>query len=293
MGYSKYFQTGAVTIRVESDLAITEETFSATLKRFETDAARGADILVRHHFGLPGTEDIEFTEKVHQQEGLSIFKYSNGWVYTSTGYDDASSTYLKQISFVNPSHTRVDVYHERDALFQNGGLEMLFFYPSDWLVIARYLALHHGSIFHSSGIRMNNHGYLFVGHSGAGKSTMVKMLSDHAQILCDERIIARKHASGFRIHGTWTHGEMPIFSPESAPLKAVFLLRQSNHNRITEIQDKTQAISRLAACVYKPLITADWWDHTLTFVQELVDNVPCHELEFDQSGSVVPLLQGF
>ena len=60
---------------------------------------------------------------------------------------------------------------------------------------------------------------LFVGHSEAGKSTIVKMLKGQAKILCDDRIIVRKWPEGFRIHGTWGHGEVPDVSPDSAPLE--------------------------------------------------------------------------
>jgi hypothetical protein len=59
---------------------------------------------------------------------------------------------------------------------------------------------------HAAGFVMDSKGLLFVGHSDAGKSTMMKMLRSQGEMLCDDRIIVRRWQDGFRIHGTWSHG---------------------------------------------------------------------------------------
>ena len=293
MSDHRCFQVAGLPIRVESDLPITETTFSQRLKLFEFDGPEEGTILIKHFFGLPDLKFRDLGEKVVEQLSLTIFRKSDGWIYFSKGYDDTVSDFLHQVSFVNPSHTRVEVYNERDSIFRNGDLAVLSFFPSDWLLIARVLADRQGCMFHSSGVVLDGKGFLFVGHSGAGKSTMVKMLLDKAEILCDERIITRKVQEGFRIYGTWTHGEVPIFSASSAPLKAILFLKQARKNRITLIHDKAQAIARLSACAFKPLATGDWWENTLSFMEELIAKVPCCLLEFDQSGEVVHLLRDF
>lgn len=247
--------------------------------------------MIKHFFGLPDLKCRDLGEKVVEQLSLTIFRKSDGWIYFSKGYDDSALDYLHQISFANPAHTKVEIYNERDSIFRKGDLAVLSFFPSDWLLISRVLADRQGCMFHSSGVVLDGKGFLFVGHSGAGKSTMVKMLYEKAEILCDERIIARKVQDGFRIYGTWTHGEVPIFSSSSAPLRAVLFLKQARENRITPIHDKAHAIARLGACAFKPLATGDWWKKTLSFMEELIAKVPCFQLEFDQSGDVIKLLQ--
>ena len=79
-------------------------------------------------------------------------------------------------------------------------------------------------------------GLLFVGHSEAGKSTTVKMLQGKAEILCDDRNIVRRWPEGFRVHGTWSHGEVPLVSAASAPLSAIFFLHKSKQNRLMRLR---------------------------------------------------------
>ena len=55
---------------------------------------------------------------------------------------------------------------------------------------------HESAAIHASGLIFNGAGLLFVGHSGAGKSTMVKLLRDESKILCDDRIIVRRARVG-------------------------------------------------------------------------------------------------
>jgi hypothetical protein len=37
----------------------------------------------------------------------------------------------------------------------------------------------------------------------------------------------------------------------------------------------------------KPLVTKDWWEKTLDLIEIVVREVPCYEMEFDQSGEIV------
>jgi hypothetical protein len=291
MGDNRHFQVAGLTIRVESDLPITGRTFSPRLKLFEATELGEDAILVRHHFGMPGRQLQAPGEMIAEQRDLAIYRCADGWVYSSQCYDDRLNSYMRQISFVNSSHTRAEVHHERDTIFCQGDMAVFSFFPSDWFLLARVLADRQGCMFHSSGMVLDGRGLLFIGHSGAGKSTMVKMLQDKAEVLCDERNIVRRGAGGFRLYGTWTHGEIPIFSPSSAPLAAILFLKQAGENRLNSVRDKVQAISRLSACAFKPLVTVDWWKKTLSFMEELVGSVPCYQLEFDQSGEVSRLLR--
>ncbi len=54
----------------------------------------------------------------------------------------------------------------------------------------------------------------------------MKILRNKGEILCDDRIIVRRWPGGFRIHGTWSHGELPDVSTSDAPLRAIMFLEK-------------------------------------------------------------------
>src|SRR5271169_6137240 len=69
-------------------------------------------------------------------------------------------------------------------------------YPLDELVMMHRLALGEGVEVHALGLSdKDGSGYLFLGHSGAGKSTTARLWMEQpgVQMLSDDRIIIRKH----------------------------------------------------------------------------------------------------
>jgi hypothetical protein len=137
---------------------------------------------------------------------------------------------------------------------------------------------------------VNGQGLLFVGHSGAGKSTILKQLQEEGEILCDDRLIVRRWPEGFRVHGTWSHGDVPIVSNASAPLRAILLLEQDAANRLIPLESRGEVVQSLPLFIIKPLITADWWEKTLDLVGHIAREVPVYRLQFDKSGQVKALI---
>ncbi len=96
--------------------------------------------------------------------------------------------------------------------------------------------------------------------------------------------------SGFRIHGTWSHGDVPDVSPGSAPLDSLFFLHKSGRNGAEPIPDRRDVVRRLLDLVIKPLATPEWWGQTLAVVERLAVAVPAYKLFFDLSGGVLATL---
>jgi len=117
------------------------------------------------------------------------------------------------------------------------------------------------------------------------------MMKNRATILCDDRNIIRKQAGGFKIYGTWSHGDVEDVSSDSADLKAIFFLKHAKENRVKRLEDKTMILKKLLACLVKSFVTPEWWNQTLALISEIVREVPCYELCFDKSGKVVNLLE--
>ena len=190
------------------------------------------------------------------------------------------------MALANHAHTRINVYHSNATAFRKGNLHSLSLFTTDQILLTRTLADRNGCFLHSGAVVLNGNGLLFVGHSGAGKSTIVAMLKENAEILGDDRMIVRRWEDGFRIHGTWSHGDVPEVSPASAPLEGIFFLEKASTNRIDTLTDKKQVVGKLLACLIKSFAVADWWEKMLTLVGQVVREVPCYTLYFDKSGAV-------
>lgn len=166
----------------------------------------------------------------------------------------------------------------------------MVFTPTDQIILAPILAERQACLVHSAGLIFNGAGLLFVGHSEAGKSTMVKLLRDESEILCDDRIILRRWPDGIKIHGTWSHGEIPDVSPASAPLRALLFLEKAPHNALVPMTPGEVARA-LPQYVIKALAGREWWMKTLDLVEHVAREVPAYRVQFDKSGAIKELLR--
>ncbi len=115
----------------------------------------------------------------------------------------------------NDDHTHVRIYNDetRTQSWRDGDVASVTMFPTDQIMLSRVLADRGGCYLHSGGVVLNGKGFLFVGHSEAGKSTTMKLLEGVGEVLCDDRnIVRREPGGGFRVYGTWSHGEVPIVS---------------------------------------------------------------------------------
>jgi MoaA/NifB/PqqE/SkfB family radical SAM enzyme len=290
--HRRYYQIAGITIQVESDLPVTDTTFSPKFKRFETDRPGEDTIALRHRFSLPDLRNQDLGVEVYRKAPWAIYRKGNSWIYVGISPDPEDRD-VNVVAVFNDDHSRATIYHGDDQqdLYLGGNLHSLTLFPTDQILLARILADRGGCYLHSAGVILEKKGLLFVGHSDAGKSTMATMLKGKAEILCDDRIIVRERPEGFRIYGTWSHGDVAEVSADSAPLKAMLFLEQATQNRLIPIEDKRQGFKKLLPYLIKPLETRDWWDRMLFLVQRIANEVPCYSLQFDRSGGVIEVLR--
>lgn len=288
----RYYRIAGIAIRVESDIPFAEETFDAKFRAFEADGPGDDTIEIHHRFGLPSFDRAGLGKEIYRRPPWAVFDRGDSWLYLGVLPDSADKT-LHKVAVFSKDYSRGTVYHPDDSAFRRGHSHALTFFPTDQILIAQLLASRNACYLHSSGVSFKGRGLLFMGHSEAGKSTMIKMLKDRVEILCDDRIIIRKDADGFLVHGTWSHGEIPDVSSSSAPLAAIFFLRKSGENRLVPISRKQDVVSGLLSCLIKPHATAGWWENMLGLVDHIGRRVPCYELLFDKSGEIVNVLEAF
>jgi hypothetical protein len=166
-------------------------------------------------------------------------------------------------------------------------------YPIDELVMMHRLALGEGVEVHALGLAdEDGSGYLFLGHSGAGKSTTARlwMSQPGAKLLSDDRIILRKQGNTFWMYGTPWHGDAGVSSQGKVALSAIFLLEQAPDNQLLPMAP-AQAAAELFARAFVPHYLRDGIQFSLNFLEELTRSIPCSIFRFAPTGSAVEAIR--
>jgi len=167
-------------------------------------------------------------------------------------------------------------------------------YPLDELTVTHFLAMREGVEVHACGVLVpSGEAYLFVGQSGAGKTTMARLYQklNQVKILSDDRIVLRRKNHGIWMYGTPWHGEAEIASPEKGRLTKIFFLRHGERNKLVHL-GKAEAASRLFTSCFPPFYDQKAIEFILAFLEEVVEKIPCHELTFFPDEQVVGFIDG-
>jgi hypothetical protein len=169
-------------------------------------------------------------------------------------------------------------------------------YPTDELLITNYLASRRlGVEVHGCGlIDSDAGGQLFLGHSGAGKSTTTRIWQSTRNpfILSDDRIILRLEDGKLRMYGTPWHGEAAFAEQGNASINRIFILQHGAQNRI-RILPKAEAVGEIFARSFPPFHSAEGLEGTLEFINRALDTVPCYEFQFVPDRSAIETALGF
>ncbi len=174
-------------------------------------------------------------------------------------------------------------------------------YPADELLVTNYLANGLGVEVHGSGlVDSETGGHLFLGHSGAGKSTTTLLWKSlrNPQILSDDRIILRLHDDGLWMYGTPWHGEAAFAAPGKARIKRIFIIEHAGivehggQNEITPLT-RSRAVGELFARSFPPFHSAAALERTVGFLDQVLNRVPCYQFQFVPDASAVEKVIGF
>jgi hypothetical protein len=155
-------------------------------------------------------------------------------------------------------------------------------YPLDEVIVAHLLGRGRGVELHSCGIiDRDGRGQLFVGQSGAGKSTTARvwLAEGDYEIVSDDRVIVRFIDGEWRMFGTPWHGEAELSSPASAPLAAIHLLEQAPRTELVDLHP-AQAAARLFACTFPPFYDERAVAFTIECLGAIAQEVPVRTLRF-------------
>jgi len=162
-------------------------------------------------------------------------------------------------------------------------------YPLDELLMIHRLSRGEGVEMHAVGISdENGRGHLFLGHSGAGKSTTARLWLDRpgVRILSDDRIILRARDGQIWMYGTPWHGDAGIASPECAPLSGIYLLARGKRNERLPLSPGIAA-AELFSRTFATHHSSEGIRFTLEFLDRVVQEVPCSIFRFVPDESAV------
>jgi len=184
-----------------------------------------------------------------------------------------------KLVILNPDFKSGDIYFINDEFYQNFRSDPLD-YPLDQVLMIMLLSRKKGAMFHACGVDDSNCGYLFLGNSTHGKSTMARLWSEnHSTVLNDDRIIVREKAGELWMYGTPWHGEFKEVSSEGLPIRKIFFLRHGKKNSVTS-KERAGAVSMILTRCFPPLWDKQGMDYTLGLCHRIVSKIPCYELSF-------------
>jgi hypothetical protein len=155
-----------------------------------------------------------------------------------------------------------------------------------------------GVLLHSAGLVFNGQAYIFVGRSGAGKTTLArKAYAGGARVLSDDINVLLPNCSGFRALSVPFTGEFGrtmeyLQDQTSYPISSVALLSQGENLRVNPAC-KSEATSRLLTG--SPFVNTDQEETEDLFdvLEELVERVPIFRITCNKSDSIEDIMRTF
>jgi len=256
----------------------------------------------------PGPQDLQLTvewaDELAQPAGRPLFDSGGVWKlfrerdgYAFSFCSPALGTAPYKLATVSHEFTRGRILMSRRHFDSREALQPLE-YPLDEVLMIHRLGRGAGVELHACGVAdARGRGLLFLGHSGAGKSTTAQLWKSvpGATVLSDDRVIIRRdfprdlrrdmprelrsEPEGLRIHGTPWHGEAGVAAAASAPLHRVYFLEHAPKNEFAPITGSRAAAEMLARS-FVAHHSAPALRFTLDLLAAVVEQVPCHIFRF-------------
>lgn len=282
------FSVGEVSVEV-AGTSLEDVTLVPSLRPFRVQT-QASDIYIR----------IEWAENLGSPTGRQLFDSGSVWRLYEDGagfrFDFTTPTlgHMPYKRLLVDANFRKAILQMSEECFATTSCERApLDYPLDELLIMHRLTQEKAVELHGCGIvRANGTGNLFVGHSGAGKSTTTRLWTERedVEVLSDDRIIVRRATpdspARMRMYGTPWHGESIYASPGSAALNKIFILEHGRNNVLTRLAP-SEAVAELFARSFVPFHRHEYVDAALEFLQEVVDAVPCYRYAFEPNEAAV------
>jgi hypothetical protein len=226
-----------------------------------------------------------------------LFEADQTWgLYNGKKKNSNQQTVMTVPAMKSGRHSRVIAEFDND--FRNGTVytrkteEHYFFYPFLEVLTINLLAGGKGSLLHACCINDNGSGYLFLGQSGAGKSTMANLWNEEKgiTILSDDRVLVSMTGQGLTAYGTPWHGTEKYAVNASVPVKKIFFISHSDKNSALEVNGIT-SVSELVRNAFLPFWDRDRMQYSTEFLIQLSQNARLFRLGVHPDRKIIDLIR--
>lgn len=277
------FRIGGVSVQIASE-SLQDVVLDLSLAPFRCET-RPADIEIQ----------VDWATSLSPAFGDQLFDSGSIWRLYEDGsgfrFDFTAPIFqgrLYKRLFVDSSFRRALLQMNESCFTGNHLSAAPLEYPLDELLITHRLTLEDAVELHSCGIVADGIGNLFVGHSGAGKSTTSRLWASRpaVKILSDDRIILREQGGEMFLYGTPWHGEAAFALPTRSPLVRILVIEHGHGNVLTRLP-AGDAVAELFARSFVPFHRHEYVDAALAFLQKVAAAVPCYRYAFEPNESAV------
>lgn len=224
---------------------------------------------------MPSTEGWEhvYTDKSDEDmPRIEMYKQPDKWLFLVSMYRESAV-----VSAIECSADWSEVNLYADAAYTRFAID------NTAMLVYAFATVHRKTLlFHSSVIMRQGQAFLFLGHSGTGKSTHSKQWLQafpDASLLNDDNPIVRLLPDGdVRAYGSPWSGKTPCYKNESAPVSALVQLAQAPENKIRLLR-MTQAYPYILASVSGLKVLPEMMDTLYESIAQLLESKPVYYLE--------------
>jgi hypothetical protein len=190
----------------------------------------------------------------------------------------------------------VDLFCGAACVREDGGQRAVvspLCYPLDQILLMLFLA-GEGLVLHAAGAIVGGKGLVFPGVSGAGKSTVTRLLArdERFRPLSDDRVVVREGEGEMRVYGTPWPGDAEVAENAEGPLAAILFLVKAEESAVRPL-DGSEALRRLLPVASVPWFDRERTEASLSLCEKILGAVPAFELRFHPDSPVADMVGDF
>ena len=201
------------------------------------------DILIKVHSGtFKLSEDAErvfvapYVVEIH---GYKIKRSDNFWSVYKHNYDLFIVTNFPDSTPKKRAVLKFSLFAGEWDLWLEGAGDTTdpLEYPLDGLILYYLTAINDNIMMHASGILHADHGYLFSGISGKGKTTLARLWENlGAKVIHDDRLIIRNIEGAYRMFSIPVKSSCQCYFLPFSPAEFTTVVEQVTNGRIVTIR---------------------------------------------------------